>query len=132
MAITTKSQAEKFYSRMQSAYLRLSDKFATKDQIDHLGALITEYGKNIGGGDNKDWRELYPGYQPIRSQILLLRMNPPKILGFDNFIKNLDSVIVAAWALQLLSPPSSDQILKQIWELCGEIADKFEADIPAL
>lgn len=129
MAIDKQKQAENFFKRLKGAHKQLSDKFAPKEQLDHLGALINQYGENIGGGDNSQWREFYPSYQIARRETSLLKQFPPKINGIGVFANSLDMVANMAWALQLISPPASDQILKEIWELAGEIASSFDVTI---
>ena len=129
MAIDKQKQAENFFERLKGAHKQLSDKFAPKEQLDHLGALINQYGENIGGGDNSQWREFYPSYQVSKGETNLLKQFPPKINGIGVFAQNLGMIVTMAWYLQLMSPPASDAILKEIWELAGEIASGFDVQV---
>ncbi len=129
---STQAQRDKdaqiLYPELKANYNKLTTQFVSQENLDKLGGLIAEYGKNIGGGDKTNFLDFYPTYEPIKTRITLFR-NAPKYetdKAFKSFAKALLTLVNIAWSLQLVSPPQGDQILKQIWALCGEIANEVK------
>lgn len=120
--------AKILYPELKANYNKLTTQFVSQENIDKLGGLIAEYGKNVGGGDKTGYQELHPDYLPIKDRITSFRDKPEYQTNkaFKAFAKALLTLVNIAWSLQLVSTQEGDQILKQIWELCGEIANEVK------
>jgi hypothetical protein len=119
--LTKKTQAERFFERLQNAFAELTPQYASPEQLSALSGLIDAYSANVGGGDNSEWQSYYPSFLPVREDLLSLKRVSTG--SKREFAIALEQVVVMAWNLQLCSPPQGDQILQKIWLIAGEIAD---------